>query len=338
MSNIPAMDSYRNLPSWLDYKSILSREFDFEIEREPAERWEELAGHKIHVDEWSLVGDLNADGKTAGGSGTVILVHGGGGNGRILAPLAKCIADLGWRVLAPDLPGFGLTRPATDWRGEYAAWPALVTELADRQAGPVVLIGASMGGLTALHAAQQMQRPPLAVVATTLLDLSDPSTFVRAARWRTLGWLSLLSIRLTPWLMDRLSLPLKIVAPLDAMSANDALAEYFRNDPLLGARWVPLRFWRTAHAFGLQRLDVPCPLILIHPGADKWTPPEESLKTFERITSEKRCVLLPAGSHLPVEPDAFAALVQQIEVVLRNSVCILQEHRAAQHHPMRRRD
>jgi len=318
MSKIPAMDSYRNLPSWLDYKAILSSEFDFEIEREPTERWENLAGHKIHVDEWSPVGNLNANRKTVGDSGTVVLVHGGGGNGRILAPVAKYIADLGWRVLAPDLPGFGLTRPAIGWRGDYAAWPALVTELANRQAGPVVLIGASMGGLTALHAAQRMQRPPFAVVATTLLDLSDPGTFVRAARWRALGWLSLLSARLTPWLMDRFLLPLNIAAPLGAMSSNGLMARYFRKDPLLGAKWVPLRFWRTAHAFRLQRFDVPCPLILIHPGADKWTSPDESLRTFRKITSEKRYVLLPEGSHLPVEPDALAALVQQIKFVLRD--------------------
>lgn len=310
------MEFYRDLRSWRTYKALLESEFHLEIACEPKERWEGINGHDVHIDEWNACGDVATNPTEHANQGTVILVHGGGGNGRILAPFAQGAAELGWRVLAPDLPGFGITRPAADWRGDYAAWPALIAELADRQDGPVVLVGASMGGLTALYAAQAMQRTPLAVVATTLLDLSDTGTFVQSARWRALGWLSLLSARLAPWFMDRLSLPLKVAAPLGAMSANKLMTEYFQTDPLIGAKWVPLRFWRTAHAFRLERFDLPCPLALVHPGADEWTPPVESLKTYERISSEKRYVILPAGSHLPLEPDAFAALMQQIGYVL----------------------
>lgn len=314
------MEHYRASPSWRSYRDILKSEFGVTIDREPDERREDILGHDTHIDEWAARADAEADPPDPASHGTVILVHGGGGNGRVLAPLAQSIAKMGWRVLAPDLPGFGITRPAEDWRGDYAAWPAVVAELADRQDEPVVLFGASMGGLTAFHAARMMQRPPAAVVATTLLDLSDPSTFVGTARWRALGWLSLFSARLMPWVMDRLSLPLRIVAPLDAMSANGTMTEYFQTDPLLGARWVPLRFWRSVHTFRVERFDLPCPLVLVHPGADEWTPPDESLKTFKKVSSEKRYVLLPSGSHLPIEPGAFAAMVQEIGIVLGGAV------------------
>ncbi|MDE9451547.1 alpha/beta fold hydrolase [Aliiroseovarius sp. Z3] len=313
------MESYRDHSSWHNYRAILRSEFDLVIDCEPNERWDEVLGHDIHIDEWTACLDASVAPPTPASHGTVILVHGGGGNGRVLAPFAQSIAKMGWRVLAPDLPGFGITRPASDWRGNYEAWPAVLAELADRQDKPVVLIGASMGGLTALYAAQVMRQPPLAVVATTLLDLSDPGTFVRAARWRVLGWLSLFSARLMPWIMDRLSLPLNIAAPLEAMSANEKMTEYFQTDALLGARWLPLRFWRTTHAFRFTLPDLPCPLVLVHPRADEWTPPNESLGTFEKISSEKRFVLLPSGSHLPIEPGALAALMQEIGAVLGGS-------------------
>lgn len=314
------MERYRNLPSWRTYRAVLESEFDVAIASEPKEYWEEIAGHNVHIDEWMACGDAEANPSGQISHGTVILVHGGGGNGRVLAPFAQGITRLGWRVLAPDLPGFGITRPAADWRGNYEAWPAVVAQLADRLDRRVVLIGASMGGLTALYAAQAMRQPPLAVVATTLLDLSDSGTFLKAARWRALGWLSLFSARVMPWIMDRFSLPLNIAAPLGDMSANEKMAEYFKTDELLGSRWVPLRFWRTAHAFRLTRSDLPCPLVLVHPGADEWTPPSESLKTFDRISSEKRLVLLPDGSHLPLEPNAFAELMQHIGDVLETHV------------------
>ena len=73
-----------------------------------------------------------------------------------LPPFAEPIAKHGWRVFAPDLPGFGLTVPAPpgfDW--DYAEWPKVVAEIANAQSAPVVLMGLSLGGMTAVFAAQQ---------------------------------------------------------------------------------------------------------------------------------------------------------------------------------------
>ncbi|AWH27418.1 hypothetical protein C1932_18275 [Stenotrophomonas sp. YAU14D1_LEIMI4_1] len=52
---------------------------------------------------------------------TVVLVHGAGGYGRMFAPLAAALADAGHEVLAPDLPGYGLS-PAHWAQVDYAAW------------------------------------------------------------------------------------------------------------------------------------------------------------------------------------------------------------------------
>lgn len=296
--------TYRDSRSWKTYRRILLEHFDLEIDHEPAERRRTLRGHDLHVDHWTARGVQEA-------AGTVILVHGGGGNGRVLAPFADRVAAMGWDVVAPDLPGFGLTRPSPDWRGDYTEWPAILAAIASEIDGPVVLMGLSMGGLTVAYAAAKA--PNVAgVIATTLLDLSDPGTFVRAARNRALGAVSLLSARATPFVMDRLSLPLDLAAPLHLMSGDPEMTRYFRTDRLLGRRWVPLRFWRTAHRYKAN-LTLPCELLLLHPGADEWTPPAASRPTFERIAGRKRWHVLDHGSHLPVEPNAFGPIMKQVE-------------------------
>lgn len=296
------MQKFSDLPSWANFRRVLSDEFGIRLETDPLEHAISIRGHLVRIDEWPA---------RAEHKGTVILVHGGGGNGRILAPLAEPIADLGWRVLAPDLPGFGLTEPSVSFDWNYAEWPAVIAEIANAQQGPIVLMGLSMGGMTAVFAAQKCDRVE-GVIATTLLDLSDEDHFVRAARWPWLGRLSLLSMSLTPWLIDRVWLPLSLAAPLRDMSSKPVMRRYFSSDPLIGKSWKPARFFRTAHAYEQSSISLDCPLLLVHPGADFWTPTELSLEVFERIDAPKAFIELSNGSHLPLEKPAYEELAEEI--------------------------
>jgi pimeloyl-ACP methyl ester carboxylesterase len=296
------MQTFSELGSWKTYRAILAEEFGIRLETTPAERLVQIRGHRLRIDEWHASGTTRR---------TVILVHGGGGNGRILAPLAEPIARLGWRVLAPDLPGFGLTKPSPTFDWNYAEWPRVIAELANAQAAPVVLMGLSLGGLTAVFAAQQSDNVA-GVVATTLLDASVDRHFVKVARWPWLGRISLLGMALVPGLVDRIRLPLSLAAPLDTMSANRRMARYFSNDPLIGASWKPIRFFRTVRDYEPPSLKLHCPLLLVHPGADAWTPTPMSLATFDRIDAKKRFVELSNGSHLPIEQPAYSELNEQV--------------------------
>lgn len=304
------MTSFDNTRSWADYKDILTAEFEIALTMEPREFWRDVRGHKVRIDEWAE--DRPAE-------GTLILVHGAGGNGRILAPLAEPLSRAGWRVLAPDLPGYGLTRPAAGYCGDYAEWLAVLVQIADTEPGPVVMMGLSMGGLTAFLAAQQSGKVR-GVVATTLLDLSDPATFVRAARWKWLGRLSLLSMAAMPWLFDRVVMPLSLATPLAAMSSNNRMQSYFQVDPHIGASWKSASFFRTVHQFHVRSWTLDCPLLLVHPGADDWTPTELSLAVFKKIEANKSFYELSNGSHLPVERPAFDELVAHTTTFLKQIV------------------
>jgi alpha-beta hydrolase superfamily lysophospholipase len=292
------MKSFRASPSWATYRTILAEDFGLSLTQEPVESFRPVRGHNIRVDEWLPSGEAK---------GTLVMVHGGGGNGRILAPIAEPMAQSGWRVIAPDLPGYGLTEPARSYHGDYSEWPKVVSEIAEAEPRPVVLMGLSMGGLTALLAAQRSKNV-CALIVTTLLDLSDPEVFVRAARWRWLGRLSLLTMTLAPWLFDRVVMPLSLATPLEKMSSSKRMQAYFQKDPLIGGSWKAARFFRSIHQHRVHSWSLHCPLLLAHPGADAWTPTAMSLGVYEKVMGPKRVVELSNGSHLPAEQPAAGEL------------------------------
>jgi alpha-beta hydrolase superfamily lysophospholipase len=295
---------YEGSASWTNFKALMASRFGHPIEREPEESWFEWRGHQIHLDTLLPEGTLK---------GTLILVHGAGGHGRLLTPLGAVAAEHGWKVLAPDFPGYGLTITRENWPEDYGEWPELVADLAARAKGPVVLLGMSVGGMTAFRAAQML--PSLGgVIATNLLDMSDPATFQAAARWPWLGALSLALMKRASWLMDAMPMPLALVTPLDAMTSDPKLRTWFNSDPLIGARLVKGRFFRSLHQYDPPRNDLalPCPLLLLHPGADQWTPTELSQTVFDRVPSPKQFQELSNGSHMPAEAPAWHELREGI--------------------------
>lgn len=276
------MRCYENSDSWHRYRAILAERFEVRFDREPIESWRAIRGHDLHIDEWRPEGSLQ---------GTVVVVHGAGGHGRVLAPFCDLAAQHGWL--------------------------AIVCALADEIEGPLILMGFSVGGLTAALAAQSA-RSVNGVLASTLLDLSDPFTFVRSARWPWLGYLSLVGFRMLPSIVDRIALPLRLIAPFAKMSSDAGMRSFFESDPLLGQLLVPSRLFRTMHARKLDAIAPGCPLWLIHPGADVWTPTDVSRSTFDRVRGAKRLLELTNGGHLPLEQPALSEFNDALGEFLRS--------------------
>lgn len=294
--------TFVNSPSWLDFRDIVARSFGIRFDSEPKECHRTIAGHTIRLDWWEPDREP---------SGTLILVHGAGGNGRIVAPAAVPALEVGWRVIAPDLPGYGLTQTAPGFEWDYAEWPKVIAAIARECDGPVVLMGMSLGGMTAVLAAQQAPNVS-GVIATTLIDPSDPEVFDRIARWRWLGRLSRLGMRIVPWMVDPVRLPLSLATPLRAMSSDPEFQSYFARDRLIGRNWIPVRFFRSIHQYRPGSLKLHCPLLLVHPGADTWTPTAMSLPVFKAIETEKRLIELTNGTHMPLESPAFEEMSEAV--------------------------
>lgn len=84
----------------------------------------------------------------------MLCLHGWLLSGQLWDPLVKELAPR-WRVEAPDLPGFGQRPRPTALQPTLAGYGRWVARHALEQAGsgPVVLVGHSLGGSLALHAA-----------------------------------------------------------------------------------------------------------------------------------------------------------------------------------------
>jgi pimeloyl-ACP methyl ester carboxylesterase len=136
----------------------------------------------------SLIDGLPLHHLEVGSGDPVVLVHGGSGGGanwfRLIGPLART-----HRVLAPDLPGFGLS-PARRARAPLGVQGAqLLEEWLDAQgvAGATV-VGTSFGGLAALRLAQRSQARVARLLLVSAAGLGRSAGWpLRAAALPVLG-------------------------------------------------------------------------------------------------------------------------------------------------------
>lgn len=101
-----------------------------------------------HADTYPEVHPRTADAGAPTG-GTIVFLHGGNVANWMWDPQVKALRD--YRILTPDLPGFGgrVAEEWTDLAGTADAVAAFIAEQAEP--GPVHVVGLSMGAVVALH-------------------------------------------------------------------------------------------------------------------------------------------------------------------------------------------
>jgi pimeloyl-ACP methyl ester carboxylesterase len=121
-----------------------------------------MSGVRLSGDRWDPRGDSRP-------RGTVLLLHGGGQTRYSWHLTAERLSTAGWTVIAVDARGHGESEWAPD--GDYSL-DAFIGDLyatVDALGKPPVIIGASLGGMTALVG--QGERPGLAS-ALVLVDIA----------------------------------------------------------------------------------------------------------------------------------------------------------------------
>jgi alpha-beta hydrolase superfamily lysophospholipase len=288
--------SYDEFPVWKEYQSYFPEAMRCTAGSTPQEEWWSWRGLDVHLDRMPAP---EAPLK-------VIVLHGAGAYGRVMAPAAVLAQRYGHETVAPDLPGYGLTKVP---RGQmtYPLWVDCVTDLIEaeiaRDGRPVVLFGVSLGGLLAYHAAAQSRRV-VGLMATTLADPREPAVRQDFARHPLLGSGGLWLLDHLAWLTDGLPLPMAYMSKMDRLSNTPALSALASSDALGGGSWVPARFLRTlltaTPAIEPEDFRV-CPVLLAHPGVDRMTDIALSRRFFDRLTCDKQMVILEGASHMPIE-------------------------------------
>ncbi len=305
--------TYSRVDRWRAYQPHFPEHIRIEEGHEPAEEYWPWQGAQIHLDRFTA--------KDA--PLTVILLHGGGGCGRLLAPFGKMFQQHGFNAVMPDLPGYGLSEAPAEL-ADYGRWVDCAVDLATaewkRTGKPVAFFGMSVGGYLALMAGMRFPQTR-AVIATTLADPRLPIVRDQFARF---PWLNRM---LTPFLgpasalFGSLRVPIRWFANMATIANDPELSHLLMNDPVGGANWVTLRFLNS-----LLNIKPPvepedfqgCPVLFAQPAADTWTTLEASQPMFDRLACDKELVLLENGSHLPVEQPGVTELERKsIELLKR---------------------
>jgi uncharacterized protein len=120
-------------------------------------------------------------------TGTLVLTHGRKGRKEDYLPVAERLCAAGFRCVIPDLPGHGDHPSGVATYGlREAGLPAHVLDEAALKYGfdphPAGLMGMSMGGSVAVHAANQAEAPWKALVVVASFDSFDSAVYGQAVR------------------------------------------------------------------------------------------------------------------------------------------------------------
>ena len=288
--------TYRDEEYWRRYQRFFPEPMRCTDERAPVEHWWPWRAGQIHLDRFEA-----PDARLK-----ILLLHGGGGHGRLLAPIGVMLRSAGYACVAPDLPGYGLSEvDAADF--DYASWVDVASELllAERQRDgiPVVLFGLSLGGMLAYQVAART-RAAAGVIATTLADARTRLVREQFARTAILGRFGIPVLQASASLFGNIRVPIRWLSRMHAIANDPELSAVVNRDPLGGGNRTPLRFMASlmdmAPDIEPEAFDL-CPVLLAHPAADRWTTFEASQPFFDRLAAEKTLVMLDNCGHIPIE-------------------------------------
>jgi pimeloyl-ACP methyl ester carboxylesterase len=270
----------------------------------------------------------------ADGRELVLCLHGMSGSATNWTDLMAELSP-GFACAAVDLPGSGFSPPPRRWSGySVSALAGTVTALIEALgAGPVHLVGNSMGGAVAVRAAAR--RPDL-IRTLTLLSPALPDLRPRreVAHFPLLGlpfagqWLVRRYTRLLPP-ADRINgvfatcfhdasrlHPDRFALEVEALALRDTLAHeatvLARSARTLVAetlRPAPVSLWRAA-------TRVTAPSLVLYGAGDRMVDPRQAGRAA-RAFSRARVAVLPDSGHLPhmewpgVVADEFRAMAGQ---------------------------
>ncbi|MBI2824489.1 MAG: alpha/beta hydrolase [Planctomycetia bacterium] len=308
--------TYARTTYWLKYQAFLPEAYRLPADRGPVEQWWPWRGADIHLDRYVAPSP----------PATVIVLHGGGGYGRMLSPFGVAMNRLGYEVVAPDLPGYGLSvTPPEMFTHDH--WVDCIVDLVDAElrwtGKPVVLLGMSVGGFLAYQAAAK-SRKVSGVIATTLADARERIVQDQFSRFPSLTGVGVKLMPKLEALVGGWRLPIKWFANMNAITANPELAKVVNGDPCGGGNLVSVRFMRSL--FTMQPAIEPedfdlCPVLLAQPAADTWTTLEASLPVFDRIKGPKELVMLDNCGHFPIEEPGIGQLERAAAAFMERVSC-----------------
>ncbi|MER6736288.1 alpha/beta fold hydrolase [Streptomyces puniciscabiei] len=232
----------------------------------------------------------------------VLLIHGHPFNRTLWAPQAEALTAAGYRVITPDLRGYGRSSvtPGKVFLSDFADDLAALLDHLD--IGRAVVGGVSMGGQIAM---EFQRRHPRRVHALVLSDTSAPAETDEGKEFR-----NRLADRLLAEGMDGYAGEVidKMLAPYNVTALPDVAARVLgmmrATDPRGAAAALRGRAERPDYRDTLAAVREP---VLIVVGADDIYTPVADAEAIHRLVPHATLVVIEKAGHLPgaEQPGAF---------------------------------
>ncbi|CAH6814946.1 alpha/beta hydrolase [Vibrio chagasii] len=302
--------------AWIDVQQFLPKEYRWEQDFAPEESFIPWRNSTLHVERFP---NPNASHK-------VILLHGVGTNSRLLNLVAGApLAAAGYEVVALDMPYYGMT-DNNEPRITYHDWVEIGCDLVrseiEADGRPVVLYGLSAGGMLAYHIAAETRL----VSGIMGMCFIDPASETARRRMSTRPTMDEISFKILPALprgfIGKINVPVKMLLKMEALVNDKQALKLLMSDKCSGGASVSLEFINSMLEYepemAFEDFDL-CPIILLQPEKDNWTPFSVTEPFWERVAAKKEMITLGNASHYPIEQpglsqmnDAMVKFIQQL--------------------------
>ena len=249
------------------------------------------------------------------GSDVLLLVHGHPFNRSMWAPQVEAFRDSGWRVIVPDLRGYGDSTVVPGKTPLAVFADDLAAVLDDRAIESVVIGGLSMGGQIAMEFCRRFPSR----VRGLLLAATFPQAETDDGRQRRNAMADrLVREGMTPYAEEALP---KMLAPGSIEALPDVAAHVLSmmraTNPEGAAAALRGRAERPSYEDTLARIDVPAVVII---GDEDAFTTRGDAELMRDLLRGAELVWLPGIGHMPnlEAPEAFnSALARLLERVMR---------------------
>ncbi len=244
---------------------------------------------------------------------TILLLHGFGGSSTNWIPVIPALAEEGYRVVAVDLKGFGLSEKKRDEDYSHPSQTEFVNSFVNKlELNKFTLVGHSMGGNIATMYCQKYPQKVerLVLVSGSIMDKADDDSLnIKATK--ILDW---------PIVREYVRIIMKLFYNESRISETFTSAMYKKveiKEPLFvnptifkGWEYVLIKITSTRYKNVLQKPieEIDVPTFMIWGEEDTWVPLSKGYYLKERIPNSQLEVI-PGVGHLPMFEDPKTFIV-----------------------------
>lgn len=234
--------------------------------------------------------------------GNVLLVHGFGGSTFSWRYTAPVLQEAGYRIVAVDLPGFGLTERKTGFSHTAEARAEIVWQLLEIIEPEVRwhLIGHSMGGATvSVMALKKTEQAESMVLVAGAVNGSGRSGVNRLFKYPPVGrWVRVLSSR---FLLTESNVERMLASAYGRPLTAEEVAGYYRPVAVKDSDLVLIDlFTSTGMPLGEQIANLRLPVLLLWGETDSWVPLQRGQRLLDKLPNAE-LVVLDSEGHCPME-------------------------------------